>query len=164
MMTFETIAKTAGLTVASAIVGFGLCATAHAGSFKDKGGRVSFVPTSTEDTKLPDGSTLRKETSTGMTVNDLPFPFDYQKTVCTGTTHIAPDGKSGRLHGYCEVLSSKGDRAAYWYAGDFAGGLWGWMDGNGAYSGVKGGGTYKPIAFMPDGGGVNEWVGTWEND
>ena len=111
---------------------------------------------------MPDGSTLRKATSTGIAIADLPFPFDYHKQLCTGTTHIAPDGKSGRAHGYCEVLSSKGDMAAFWYAGDFAGGRWGWIDGSGAYSGIKGGGTYKPLASMPGGGLVNEWVGTWE--
>src|SRR5262245_13285617 len=100
MMTLETIAKTAGLTIVTVVMGFGLCATADAGSFKDKGGRNSYVPTSVEDTKLPDGSIWRKETSTAITTTgDLPFPFDYQKQLCTGTAHINPDGKSGRSHG-----------------------------------------------------------------
>ena len=81
--------------------------------FKDKGGRVNFVPTLAVDEKQPDGSIIRKTAGTGIGTADLFFPFDFMKHQCQGFLYIAADGKSGRGRGMCEVLSSKGDRAAY---------------------------------------------------
>ena len=151
------------LTV-SIVAGIGLTGNALADAFKDKAGRVVFVPTSFEDAKQADGSIVRKVSSTGISVADLPFPFDYMKSQCTGTLLIAADGKAGRSRGICEVLSSKGDRAAYTYVGDVSGGSATWIDGAGAYAGIKGGTTYKVKVATPGGGSVVEWIGTWQTD
>lgn len=61
----------------------------------------------------------------------------------------------------------RGDRAAYWVVGDFARGRYEWIEGTGtgAYAGIKGGGTYRIMVPMPDGGGVVlEWTGSWQTD
>ena len=160
---FKIIAKTA-ISIVTAIAALGTYGKAQAEAFKDKGGRVVFVPTSTEDAKQADGSIVRKVTSTGISVAELPFPFDYMKSQCTGTLLVAADGKPGRSRGICEVLSSKGDRAAYTYVGDVSGGSATWIEGAGAYAGIKGGTTYKLKVAMPGGGAVVEWTGTWQTD
>ena len=159
----KIIAKTA-IFIVTAIAACGTYGIAQAEAFKDKGGRVVFVPTSIEDAKQADGSVVRKVSSTGISIADLPFPFDYMKGQCTGTLLIAADGKPGRSRGICEVLSSKGDRAAYTYIGDASGGRYLWVDGAGAYAGIKGEGTYKVKVVMPGGGAVTEWTGTWQLD
>jgi len=161
---FKTIAMAAAIPVVSMLAAVGTPGNALAEAFKDKSGRVVFVPTSVEDAKQPDGSIARKVTSTGISVADLPFPFDYMKSQCTGTLLIAADGKPGRSRGVCEVLSSKGDRAAYTYVGDAAGGQATWIEGVGAYAGIKGGTTYKVKVAMPGGGAVVDWTGTWQTD
>jgi len=139
---------------------------AQAEMFKDKGGRVNFVPTLAADEKQADGSIIRKTAGTGIGTADLPFPFDLMKSQCQGFLYIAADGKSGRGRGMCEVVSSKGDRAAYIYIGDFTGGRYEWVEGSGsgAYAGIRGKGTYKTIVIMPGGGAVNEWIGSWQTD
>lgn len=159
---FERICGAAG-TVALAIVA-GLAGDARADSFKDKGGQVVFVPTSVEAAKQADGSTVLRVNSAGISIADLPFPYDYMKSQCAGTTLIGADGNPGRSRGICEVLSSKGDRAAYIYVGDAAGGRTTWIEGTGAYKGIKGGSTYKVKASMPGGGNVIEWNGSWQTD
>jgi hypothetical protein len=154
----------AGGMAASIVVGLGLAGQARAEVFKDKGGQVVFVPTSVENAKQADGSTVLRIASTGISIADLPFPFDYMKSQCTGTTFVGADGKPGRSRGICEVLSSKGDRAAYTFVGDAAGGRATWIEGSGAYAGIKGATTYKPKVAMPGGGLVYEWTGTWQTD
>src|SRR5262245_41694628 len=95
------------------------CGYAHAEAIKDKGGQAYYLPVAPpEDTKQADGSIVRRVTFSGIIVADLPFPFDYGKHHCTGTTLISADGKPGRGHGYCEVLSTKGDRASFTYVGE----------------------------------------------
>jgi hypothetical protein len=163
MMT-RRVSSAAGGLVVSIVAGLGLTGNALAEAFKDKGGHVVFVPTSIEDAKQADGSIVRKVSSTGISVADLPFPFDYMKSQCTGTLLIAADGKPGRTRGICEVLSSKGDRAAYTYVGDASGGRVTYIDGAGAYAGIKGGSTYKLKVVMPGGGAVLDWTGTWQTD
>lgn len=162
-MTRNIFSTARGLTV-GLLVGLGLTGNALAEAFKDKGGRVVFVPTSIEDTKQADGSIVRKVSSTGISVADLPFPFDYMKSQCTGTVLIAADGKPGRSRGVCEMLSSKGDRAAYAYVGDASGGRATYIDGAGAYAGIKGETTYKVKVAMPGGGAIFEWTGSWQTD
>ena len=98
MMTRRIISAAGGVAVSIA-AGFGLTGHALAEAFKDKGGRVVFVPTSVEDAKQADGSTVRKVSSTGISIADLPFPFDYMKSQCTGTLLVAADGKPGRAVG-----------------------------------------------------------------
>ena len=142
-----------------------LCGYAQAETFKDKGGQAYYLPvTPPEDTKQPDGSILRRVSFVGIIVGDLPFPFDYGKHHCTGTTQISADGKPGRGHGYCEVWSTKGDRASFTYVGEGGAGEFSYFDGSGAYAGIKGGGTYKTKVVLPTGGFVNEWVGTWQTN
>jgi hypothetical protein len=140
------------------------CAVGHAEAFKDKGGQVAYVPGPVEDTKLPDGSIVRRTSATGIGIADLPFPFDYFKHHCTGTVLISADGKPGRAHGYCEVWSTKGDRASFTYIGEGGAGRFTYFDGTGAYAGIKGEGTYKTKVVMPGGGAVNEWTGSWQTD
>lgn len=163
MMT-RSIISAAGCVAVSIMAGLGLTGHARAEAFKDKGGQVVFVPTSVENAKQADGSTVLKISSIGISTADLPFPFDYMKSQCFGTTLVAADGKPGRGRGMCEVLSSKGDRAAYTYAGDAAGGRATWIEGTGAYAGIKGVTTYKMKAAMPGGGTVYEWTGSWQTD
>lgn len=162
----QTIARTAAILWLGAGAGMALPSKAQAEQFKDKGGRNVFIPLSVEDTKQPDGTIVRRTTSAGISLADLPFPFDYNKSQCSGTLIIAADGKSGRNRAICEALSSKGDRAAYWVVGDLAGGRYEWIEGTGtgAYAGIKGGGTYKVKAAMPGGGVVLEWIGSWQSD
>ncbi|SEP46915.1 hypothetical protein SAMN02990966_06734 [Rhodospirillales bacterium URHD0017] len=155
---FKTIAGTA------AILLLGAGATAQAEQFKDKSGRNIFIPLSVEDAKQPDGTIVRKVSSAGISVTDLPFPYDIMKSECRNTVVLAADGKSGRNRGLCENLSSKGDRATYWVVGDLAGGRYEWIEGTGAYAGIKGGGTYRVKAVMPGGGSVVEWLGSWQSD
>jgi hypothetical protein len=139
---------------------------AQAEQFKDKPGRSVFIPVSVEDAKQPDGTIVRNTTAGGISTTDLPFPFDYMKNRCVSTVIIAADGKSGRTRGICEALSSKGDRAAYIHVGDFAGGRYEWIEGTGtgAYAGIKGSGTYKVKAAMPEGGSAVEWIGSWQTN
>jgi hypothetical protein len=151
----------AAVGVAASLV---VAAQAPAETFKDKGGVTVFVPTSVESTKQADGTTVLKVSSTGIGITDLPFPFDYIKSQCTGTTLVGADGKPGKSRGICEALSSKGDRAAYTFVGDAAGGRATWIDGSGAYAGIKGVTTYKPKVVMPGGGAVFEWTGSWQTD
>lgn len=159
-MTRRSMVGTAAGVAASLVV----AAQATAETFKDKGGVTVFVPTSVESTKQADGTTVLKISSTGIGLTDLPFPFDYMKSQCTGTTFVGADGKPGRSRGMCEVLSSKGDRAAYTFVGDAAGGRATWIDGSGAYAGIKGVTTYKPKVVMPGGGAVFDWTGSWQTD
>ena len=156
--------KHALLLSVMAIMGLGT--TAQAEVFKDKGGYSTCVPSSVEDmNKRPDGSVVRKTVFTCITHTDLPFPFDYQKHLCNGTMEFAADGKFNYYQGYCEVLSTKGDRAAYWSTGNpTTGGRWGYINGSGAFAGIKGGGTYQNKATMPGGGGVYLWTGSWQTD
>lgn len=161
---FMTTTRMAGLSLAGAIVGLWACAGAQAETFKDKGGRNVYVPVSAENTKQEDGSTVERSSSTGIAITDLPFPFDFQKQQCSNSVYIAADGKSGRVHGFCDILSSKGDRAAFFYVGDLAGGRWTFIDAAGAYAGLKGEGTYKVKVAMPGGGLVTEWTGSWQTD
>jgi hypothetical protein len=163
MMTRRTISAAGGLAV-SIVAGLALTGHARAESFKDKSGQVVFVPTTVENGKQADGSTVLKISSIGISIANLPFPFDYMKSQCSGTTLVGSDGKPGRSRGMCEVLSSKGDRAAYTYVGDAAGGRATWVEGTGAYAGIKGGTTYTVKAAMPGGGAVYEWTGTWQTD
>lgn len=114
----------------SIVAGLGLTGNALAEAFKDKRGRVVFVPTSIEDANQADGSIVRKVSSTGISVADLPFPFDHMKSRCTGTLLIDADGKLGRSRGICEMLSSRGDRAVYTYVGDAGRGRGPRVDGN----------------------------------
>jgi len=161
-----TITRTAGLSLAGAIVGLWACGGAQAETFKTTSGRAIYVPVSTEATKQADGSTVLRMSTTGISTADLPFPFDFEKHQCNATAHIAADGKSGRTYGYCEILSSKGDRAAFTYVGDLTGGRWTMVEGTGAdaYAGAKGGGTYKVKYTMPTGELVSDWDGTWQTD
>jgi hypothetical protein len=158
----HAIARTAGILLVGASTW--LATAAQAEQFKEKPGRSVFIPLSVEDAKQPDGTIVRTTTAGGISTTDLPFPFDYMKNRCTSTVIIAADGKSGRTRGICEALSSKGDRAAYIHVGDFAGGRYEWIEGTGtgAYAGIKGGGTYKVKAAMPEGGSFLEWVGSWQ--
>lgn len=103
----KTIARTVGILFLSASAGMALHATAEAEQFKDKSGRNVFIPLSVEDTKQPDGTVVRKTSSAGISLTDLPFPFDYMKSQCTNILIIAADGKSGRNRGICEALSSR---------------------------------------------------------
>ena len=160
----KTIARTAGMLVLTAGAGMGLHATAQAEQFKDKAGRAVFIPLSVEDTKQPDGTIVRKTSSAGISTAELPFPFDATLSQCSGTAIIAADGKSGRTRSICEALSSKGDRAAYWVVGDFTGGRYEWIEGTGAYAGIKGSGTYKIKAAMPGGSVVLDWIGSWQTN
>lgn len=146
------------------VAAFGAGAEARAETFKDKGGIVTFVITSMENAKQPDGSIVARITSTGVSIADLPFPFDYMKSECAGTLLISADGKVLRSRGVCEALSSKGDRAAYAYAGDAIAGRLTWIEGAGAYAGIKGATTYKPKAALPGGTSVYEWTGSWQTD
>ena len=144
-----------------------LGAPAQAEIFKEKTGRVIFVPTAAPvDEKMADGSIIRKTAGTGIGIADLPFPFDYMKSMCQGYLHIGADGKPVGGRGMCEVLSSKGDKAAYIYVGNPTGGRYEWVEGSGtgAYKGISGKGTYKTVVIMPGGGVVNEYVGSWQTD
>ena len=146
------------------VAALGVNAAARAEAFKDKGGHAVFIPMSIESTKQADGSTVLKVSSTGISTTDLPFPFDYMKSQCSGTVLIGADGKPGRSRGICEVLSTKGDRAVYFTVGDASAGRATWIEGAGAYAGIKGMTSYKTKATMPGGGVVYEWTGSWQTD
>jgi hypothetical protein len=105
-MMFMTIIRTAGLSLAGAIVGLWACAGAQAETFKTTSGRAIYVPVSTDATKQADGSTVLRMSTTGISTADV------EKHQCSASAHIAADGKSRRTCGYCEILSSKGDREA----------------------------------------------------
>ena len=150
---------------AGLISGLSLVATAHAEMFKDKSGQAVYVALPFEDTKMPDGSTVRRIMHNGVATADLPPPWDQVRHQCTGTIHISADGKPGRGHGYCEILSIKGDRASFSWVGDSGvGGRWSYFDGAGAFAGIKGEGTYKVKHAFPGGVFVNEWTGSWQTD
>jgi len=104
--------KHALLFVVMAIMG--LSSAAQAELFKDKTGSSVCMPnTSPEDIfKRPDGSIVRRANFSCITTSDSSFPFDHQKHTCFGTFELGLDGKPGKPHGYCVVLSTKGDRAS----------------------------------------------------
>ena len=137
----------AGIAIA---VLMGGAISAHAEEFKNKSRVVHCAPSmSVEDVlKRPDGSVVRKTSGWCISTGDSPYPFDYIKLLCTSVTEIAADGKPVGSHGFCDGTSTKGDRYASWTIYDPASnqGRWGFFDGNGAYAGVKGGGTYKVAA------------------
>jgi len=150
-----------GIFAAVAIV-----APAQAEVFKDKGGTSSCTPVSNEEVmKRPDGSSIRRTVGACISASDGAYPFDHQKQMCTSTLELTADGKMVSVHGYCDVLSTKGDRAAYTitYNPDTHG-RWEYFSGSGSYAGIKGGGTYKFKAGFPSGGGVYDWTGTWQID
>ncbi len=146
--------------VALAVLG----GVAQAEVFKDKSYVTSCLPISNEEImKRPDGSSIRKVVSNCIATGDLPFPFDVRKMVCIGTSEIGADGKFISSHGYCDSLSTKGDRVASWTAFNPTDqGTWGFFSGTGAYAGIKGGGTYKVKTPLPGGGGINQVTGSWE--
>jgi hypothetical protein len=160
----NAIVSAAMIPAIGLIASTSLGGAANAEAFKDKSGQMAYVPASVEDTKMPDGSIVRRTVFTGIGIADLPFPFDYVKHQCTGTTHISADGKPGRGHGYCEISSTKGDRASFTYVGESGAGRWTYFDGTGAYAGLKGEGTYKLKVLIPGGGFVNEWTGSWQTN
>jgi hypothetical protein len=153
-------------------IGFGmltvlaLALPAQAEVFKDKGGVAVCLPGSSDEVmKRPDGSSLRKTSGQCGSVTDMAAPFDHQKWSCTGYVELGTDSKVVGYRGQCEVISLKGDRAAFWYVFDPTKlGTWGYIpsSGTGAYAGITGGGTWKIKAPFPGGGQINEYVGTWE--
>lgn len=152
------------LLVVGLMAGVSLGAAAHAETFNDKSGQVVYVAGPVEDTKMQDGSIVRRSSISGIATAALPSPWDNVRHQCTGTTLIAADGKPGRAHGYCEVFSTKGDRAAFTYVGEGGAGRWTYFDGAGVFAGIKGGGTYKVKHVFPGGAVLNEWTGSWQTD
>jgi len=154
-------------TLATGIVAaVAMAAPAQAEVFKDKRGISTCTPVSNEEVmKRPDGSSIRRTVGACIGVSDAAFPFDHQKQMCTSTLELTADGKMISVHGYCDVLSTKGDRAAYTitYNPDTYG-RWDFFSGSGAYAGIKGGGTYKFRVGFPGGGGVYDSTGTWQVD
>jgi hypothetical protein len=65
---FKATINTAAILSALAVFGV----PAQAEIFKDKGGRVNFVPTLAVDEKQADGSIIRKTAGTGIGTADLP--------------------------------------------------------------------------------------------
>ena len=153
------------VVVVGLIVGMSLGAEAQAETFKDKSGLAAYVALPFEDTKMPDGSIVRRISHNGIATADLPPPWDHVRHQCTGTIQISADGKPGRGHGYCEIFSAKGDRAAFYWVGESGvGGRWTYFDGAGAFAGIKGEGTYKVKQGFPGGVFLNEWTGSWQTD
>jgi hypothetical protein len=142
---------------------------AQAEVFKDKSGHSACVLTAPfSDMKRADGTSIRKATFTCIDITDLPFPFDHRIRMCHGTSEVGADGKTDNAHGFCEVLSTKGDRASFWYVGNTgdkaSSGRWAFINGTGAFAGIKGEGTYTTRAGLPGGGWINDWIGTWQTD
>jgi len=149
------------------VLGTLLALPVQAETFKDKETRSHCTPavSNEEIMKLPNGSSLRRIIGYCVLTSDLPFPFDYQKLQCFQTAEVTADMKVTLNHGYCDVLSSKGDRAAFTIVFDTVNqGKWQYFSGSGAFAGLKGGGTYKLVSPFPAGGGVYAGVGSWETD
>jgi len=134
--------------------------------FKDKSSTSTCIPASNEEImKRSDGSSVRKIVGNCVgLVSDVPAPYDIQKVTCFTTLELSADNKPITSHGYCEVLSPKGDgRAAYTVVYDPVNhGRWQYFSGSGVYAGVKGSGTYKLRMPLATGGGVYDATGTWE--
>jgi hypothetical protein len=112
--------------------------------------------------KLPNGGSLRKIIRHCIMTAELPFPFDFQKLTCFQTAEFTAEMKVTLAHGYCDVLSTKGDRAAFTIVYDSVNqGRYQYFSGSGAYPG-KGSGTYKLITAFPGGGSVYEGTIEWE--
>src|SRR5262245_5881179 len=120
-----SLAITVGVAVAL------LGGVARAETFKDKSYVTSCLPMSNEEgMKRPDGSSIRRTVSNCIATGDLPFPFDVRKMVCTGTAEFGADGKLVSAHGYCDSLSTKGDRVGSWTAFNPTDqGTWGFFSG-----------------------------------
>ena len=144
----------AGASVASAV---------HAGQKMNGSGHNANQNVSTETKKLADGRMLMRIHDAVVIMGNNPGnPFHLTSLDCFSTFIATPDAKSGNGGGYCQGLDKDGD--AWWisFRGDFAGGTWTFIGGNGKFEGVTGGGTYKPVAQMEGGRSLSVWDGTWE--
>ena len=140
----------------------------QAQSLKDVPGVATCPPliSSDEILKRPDGTSLRRNVGTCIQTYNAPFPFDSMKETCSYSQEMSADNKPILSHGYCDILSSKGDRAAVTiiYDGPNNQGRWEFFSGTGAYAGIKGHGTFKVKTPFPGGGAVYDTMGSWEID
>jgi hypothetical protein len=154
-----SLAITVGVAVAS------LGGVAEAETFKDKKGEHGCILSSPpSEFKRADGITIRRIAFNCIAHSDAAAPFEYTYRSCNGSMEVAADGKQSGIHGLCEVYSTKGDRAAYTFVGNpdpTTGGTWTWLNGTGAFVGIKGGGTYKVTSGFPN-GWYTMWTGSWE--
>ena len=127
-------------------------------------GRNPSVPVSSVPTKLPNGTTALTNHTSGVIIVDKTTENNASLLAqqdCFSTVVVAEDGKSGKVMGHCTGINPKGDVWTTSFNGDFTGGTWEYIGGTGAYAGVKGGGTYKPMGQMPNGNSLSAWEGKW---
>jgi hypothetical protein len=118
---------------------------------------------STETKKLPDGRLLMRMHDANVIMGNNPGnPFHMTSLDCYSTFIATADGASGKGGGYCQGLDKDGDLWWIHFQGDFTGGTWTLMGGTGKFDGIKGGGTYKPVAQLEGGRSMTVWDGTWE--
>ncbi len=98
-----------------------------------------------------------------MTAADPANPLNLASMTCSGVAVLGADGAETRSAGTCDSVDADGDMAFYWWRHDGSGtGSWGFLGGTGKWTGVEGGGTYKPAYTWIDGRMGNTWEGSWK--
>ena len=137
------------LCVFASIIASASLADVQAAEIKDTGTSTN-VNTSSEETKLPDGSTMFRFHSKGILVDNSPTsPLNLNTQDCDGVVIIAPDGKSAPGAGSCDSVDKDGDRWWMWWV-EKDGNHWGVNNGTGKFAGMTGGGTTTTILNLPD--------------
>ena len=123
-------------------------------------GYAVYVPHGETVQGFDGGKTVVRNSQQGFSLADDPQdPLHMISFDCTGITAMSASGQMS--HGHCDGVSLEGDTYSLWWRGDETGGDWGFIAGTGKYSGINGGGTYRPVASWPDGRSAVRWTSEW---
>ena len=97
--------------------------------------------------------------------DDPSHPVDNTSSMCVGKFNIDSDGSMTAASGSCFSTDADGDGLTFWWRMTGGGtaecpdacGEWGYVAGDGKFSGIQGNGTWERTVLFSDGG-----AGTWE--
>ena len=125
-------------------------------------GHVVYVPHSTENFKLEDGTPAMRMQSKGVVLaTDPAISMHLSNQDCSGLYLMNANGTMKIASGYCDAIDKDGHVWWIWWKGSAAGGDWGFIGGTGKFEGIKGGGTTKTERQAADGRLTISWEGTW---
>ncbi len=123
-------------------------------------GYAVYVPHGEIVQEFSGGSVVARFSQQGFSLADDPNdPLHMVSFDCSGVTAMTASGQAS--HGHCDGVNTDGDTYSLWWRGDETGGDWGFIAGTGKYSGINGGGTYRPVAEWPDGKSAVRWTSEW---
>jgi hypothetical protein len=122
-------------------------------------GVFTFTTTWSEEMPLGDGTTLVRQTQSGMIMtSDADSPLNRAATTCIGSILMDADGVPTAASGHCDMVDIDGDVWTAWWSGGAEGGDWGFMASTGKFDGIQGSGKYWPGVAWADGRGINNWT------